>query len=138
MPDQFIPIIVGCALNLFYQRQSNQKKGSVMKKFLLLGILVVSSPLIILGQDQPKARQTAQVMQERIPLRPNSRDYTIIRKGNDHQRIIQMRNKAMIRNRQAMLNRKIAMERRREITQQRMFRQQQIRQRMIHQRGMHR
>ena len=109
-----------------------------MKKFLMLGILVGLSPLILNGQDQPQAGQTAPVMQERIPLRPNSRDYTIIRKGNNHQRIIQMRNKAMIRNRQAMLNRKMAMEHRREIMQQRMFKQQQIRQRMIRQRGMHR
>lgn len=138
MPGQFTRINVGFALNLFHQKQSNQTKGSDMKKILLLGILVVLSPLIALSQDQSRTGQTAPALPERIPLRPNSRDYTIIRKGNNHQRIVQMRNKTMIRNRQAMLNRKMAMEHRREITQQRMFRQQQIRQRMIRQRGMHR
>jgi hypothetical protein len=109
-----------------------------MKKLLLLGILACSSILTMLGQDQPQSTVKSPINRDNLTLRPNSRDYTIVRKGNNHQRVIQLRTQAMMRNRQALLNRKMAMERRRSAMQQKMIRQQQIRQRMIRQRRMHR
>ena len=109
-----------------------------MKKFLLLGFLVCSSVVPALGQDQPQKPNAGRINRNSLALRPNSRDYTIIRKGNNHQRVIQMRSQAMIRNRKAMMNRKMAMERHRSEVRKNMIRQQQIRQRMIRQRGMHR
>src|SRR3990172_3136546 len=108
-----------------------------MKKFLLLGMLWV--PLVGLHAQEPALEKEGPVIsRENLVIRPNSRDYTIVRKGNQHQRVLQARSQAMMRHRQAMLNRKMSMERRRMYYQQRMVRQQQIRQRMIKQRGMHR
>jgi hypothetical protein len=108
-----------------------------MKKYLLLGVLVCLSSMALQGQDQPPSSPATPVGPDHFTLRPNSRDYAIVRKGNNHQRIIQLRTQAMIRNRQAMLNRKMAMERKRTSMQRQMIRQQQIRQRMIRQHGMH-
>jgi hypothetical protein len=109
-----------------------------MKKYLLLGLLSWFSILILHGQEQPKSVATAPISLDNLTLRPNSRDYAIIRKGNNHQRIIQLRTQAMIRHSQAMQNRKMSMEHRKTALQRQMIRQQQVRQRMIHQRGMHR
>jgi hypothetical protein len=108
-----------------------------MKKIILLGIALFFAG-IVYSQDQPPAKEPSGIDRNNLAIRPNSRDYTIVRKGNNHQRLLQLRTQAMIRHRQAMLNRKMAMERRRMFIQQRMIRQQQIRQRMIQQRNMHR
>jgi hypothetical protein len=124
-------------LNLWISHESNQTKEHQMKRFLLLGILWV--PMLGLrAQEPPRPTEGTGINRENLVIRPNSRDYSIVRKGNQHQRLLQERSQALLRHRQAMLNRKMAMERRRMYYQQRMIRQQQIRQRMIKQRGMHR
>jgi hypothetical protein len=99
--------------------------------FLLMSFLSIN---VVYGQLPGKSN----INRDNLIIRPNSRDYTVIRKGNNHQRLIQIRSQAMVRYRQGMLNRKMAMEHRRIYLQQRMIRQQQIRQRMIRQRGMYR
>jgi len=109
-----------------------------MRKFLLFGLLLCSATILSMAQEQPQLSGKSPINRDNLTLRPNSRDYTIVQKGNNHQRIIQMRTQAMVRHKQAMLNRKMSMERRRVILQQKMMKQQQIRQRMIRQRGMHR
>ena len=105
---------------------------------LLFGFMALSGSLAILAQDQPATQPSGQIDRDNLVLRPNSRDYTIVRKGNNHQRVVQMRSQALIRHRQAMINRKMAMERRKSAMRNKMIKQQQIRQRMIRQRGMHR
>ncbi len=107
-----------------------------MKKYILLGLLSWFSFLILYGQEQPNPPANASINRENFTLRPNSRDYAIIRKGNNHQRMVQLRSQAMIRHRQALQNRKMSMEHRRTALQRQMIRQQQVRQRMVHQRGM--
>jgi len=109
-----------------------------MKRMLLFGLMALTGNLAVLAQDQPATQGTGQIDRDNLVLRPNSRDYTIVRKGNNHQRVIQMRSQALTRHRQAMINRKMAMERRRSAMRNKMIKQQQIRQRMIRQRGMHR
>jgi len=108
-----------------------------MKKFLLLGLLACSASFLAKSQQQSQSPGVSQVNRDNLTLRPNSRDYTLVKKGNNHQRVIQMRTQAMMMHKQAMLNRKMSMDRRRVSMQQKMFRQQQIRQRMIRQHGMH-
>lgn len=108
-----------------------------MRKFLLLGLLVCSASAIAFGQE-PQLSGESRISRDNLTLRPNSRDYNIVQRGNNHQRVIQMRTQAMVRHKQAMLNRKMAMEKRRVFLRQKMMKQQQIRQRMIRQRGMHR
>jgi len=108
-----------------------------MKKYLLLGLLPWFSFLVLHAQDQPKPAATAPISRDNLTLRPNSRDYAIIRKGNNHQRMIQLRSQAMIRHRQALQNRKMSMEHRNTAMQRQMIRQQHVRQRMVHQRDMH-
>jgi len=105
-----------------------------MKRLLFFGFFVCSS-LLLLGQNQQGAEVPSGINRNNLTIRPNSRDYTIVRKGNNHQQMLQMRSQAMMMNRQAMLNRKMAMERRRQYMQQQMFRQQQMRQRLIRQRS---
>lgn len=107
-----------------------------MKKLILLFLL--GSPVLLLAQEQQTTPGTSGINRENLVLRPNSRDYNIVRKGNNHQRMIQIRTQAMMRNKQALMNRKMAMERRRVQIQQQMFRQQKIHQRMIRQRSKHR
>jgi len=110
-----------------------------MKNFLLLGLLAFAVQFTALSQNQQVTTNVApRISRENLTIRPNSRDYHIIRKGNNHQRVIQMRTQAMLRHKQAMLNRKVAMDRRRVVQQQKLMKQQQIRQRMIRQRDMHR
>ncbi|HEX2394706.1 MAG TPA: hypothetical protein VHI78_05130 [Bacteroidales bacterium] len=105
-----------------------------MKKlFLLIGVLL-SSALYCTGQ-QPTGGSS--VNRENLTLRPNSRDYNIIRLGNNHQRIVQLRSQAMMRHKQALMNRKMAMERRQALIRRQMMRQQNIHQRMVRQRGHH-
>jgi len=107
-----------------------------MKKLILL--LLLCTPVLLLAQEQPTAPGTSGINRESMTLRPNSRDYNIVRKGNNHQRLIQLRSQAMMRNKQALMNRKMAMEQRRIYIQKQMFRQQKMHQRMIRQRGRHR
>ena len=105
-----------------------------MKRFLFFGFFVCSH-LLLQGQNQQGTQAPSGISRNNLAIRPNSRDYTIVRKGNNHQQMLQMRTQAMMLNRQAMLNRKLAMERRRQYMQQQMFRQQQMRQRLIRQRA---
>ena len=109
-----------------------------MKRMLLIGLMALTGNLAVIAQDQPATQGAGQIDRDNLVLRPNSRDYTIVRKGNNHQRVIQIRSQALTRHRQAMINRKMAMERRRSTMRNKMIKQQQIRQRMIRQRGMHR
>jgi hypothetical protein len=89
----------------------------------------------IQAQETPSDPQPPAIDRNNLVIRQNSRDYAIVRRGNNHQRMMQIRTEVMIRHRQAIINRRIAMDRRRRLIQQRMIRQQQIRQRMIRQRG---
>lgn len=110
-----------------------------MKNLILIGLLAFAVQFPASGQNQQVTNGASQhINRENLAIRPNSRDYNIIRKGNNHQRVIQMRTQAMLRHKQAMLNRKVAMDRRRVVQQQKLMKQQQIRQRMIRQRDMHR
>ncbi|HLO58311.1 MAG TPA: hypothetical protein VK179_06190 [Bacteroidales bacterium] len=101
-----------------------------MKKLLLIGF-VICLPFMAKAQDVTVGKT---VTRENLTLRPNSRDYNIVNKGNNHQRVIILRSQAMIRNRQALMNRKMAMERRRLIIQQQLMRQQNVHQRMVQRR----
>ena len=106
-----------------------------MKKILLTGLFLIAV-MMVYGQDQSTPTPQNNVIdRNNLVLRPNSRDYAIVRKGNNHQRMLQVRTEVMMRQRQAIINRRMAMERRRQIIQQRMIRQQQIRQRLIRQKG---
>jgi hypothetical protein len=109
-----------------------------MRKIVILGFLLCFPGLYLIGQEQVQSPGESRINRENLALRPNSRDYTIVRKGNNHQRMVQMRTMAMMRNKQAILNRQMAMEHRRTRVQQQMMRNQNIRQRMVRQRGMHR
>lgn len=106
-----------------------------MKKLLLPVIFLTMA--LALAEAQEQAPRPP-INRDNLVLRPNSRDYTIVRRGNNHQRIVQMRTKALLRHKQAVMNRQVAMEKRRAAMQQQMFRQQNIRQRMIRQRSLHR
>lgn len=108
-----------------------------MKKILFVFLLFLTG-IVAYGQDPTIPAQSQGIDRSSLTIRPNSRDYAIVRKGNNHQRMLQIRTEIMIRQRQAILNRKMAMERRRQIIQRRIIRQQQIRQRMIRQRNSHR
>jgi hypothetical protein len=103
-----------------------------MKKLLLLG-LVICLPLWVTGQDN----RNQAISRENLVLRPNSRDYNMVSKGNNHQRVVQMRAQAMIRYKQATINRKMAMEKRRTLMQQQLLRKQNVHQRLV-QRKRHR
>ncbi len=129
---------LGFGLNLVRYKQSKQTNSSAMKRMLLIGLMALTGNLAVMAQDQPSTKGSGQIDRDNLVLRPNSRDYNIVRKGNNHQRVIQMRTHALVRHRQAMINRKMAMERRRSAIRNKMIKQQQIRQRMIRQRGMHR
>jgi hypothetical protein len=104
-----------------------------MKRLLCFSLLVGSS-MLLFAQQQEAPQGTTGINRNNLTIRPNSRDYTIVRKGNNHQQMLQMRTQAMMMHRQATMNRKMAMERRRQYMQQQMLRQQQVRQRMIKQR----
>jgi hypothetical protein len=108
-----------------------------MKKILLLGLLL-GGLSIAHAQNPPATSPPAQIDRNNLQIRPNSRDYMIVRKGNDHQRLLQNRKNALMMRRLAIMNRRQAMDRRRDMLQKKMMRQQQVRQRLIHQRGTHR
>jgi hypothetical protein len=102
-----------------------------MKKLWISLFLFCITGLFAYAQQKPEGNTKTPVTRENLKLRPNSRDYTLVRKGNNHQRIVQMRTQAMIKHQTGVMNRKAAMERRRIIIQQQMMRQQKMRQRMI-------
>jgi hypothetical protein len=102
-----------------------------MKKLITLCCLLCIPFLAARGQEQPAPAVKQGISRDNLAIRPNSRDYNIVRQGNNHQRIIQMRTQAMFRHKGALMNRKAAMERSRLVIQQQMMRQQKIHQRMI-------
>jgi len=108
-----------------------------MKKFYLASLFFISA-FVIYGQDKSATSNQVTIDRNNLHIRPNSRDYAMVRKGNNHQRMLQIRRHELMLQKQAIQNRKWAMENRRKNMQQRMIRQQQNRQRLIHQRGMHR
>lgn len=108
-----------------------------MKKIFLLG-LILGCLTLAHAQNPPESVAAPPIDRDNLQIRPNSRDYMMVLKGNDHQRILQNRKNAVMLRRQAILNRHMAMERRRALMQKKMIRQQQVRQRMIRQRGTHR
>jgi hypothetical protein len=108
-----------------------------MKKVLVFFLLLFSLTLVYGQNQQPPAAKTV-IDRNNLKIRPNSRDYTMVRKGNNHQRILQLHTHAMMLRKQAILNRKQAMDRRREYLQTRMIKQQQNRQRMIRHQSIHR
>lgn len=103
------------------------------KVFIIIAFSLAFSA--VRAQEAPAVPQTPAIDRNHLVIRQNSRDYAIVRKGNNHQRMLQIRMEVMIRQRQAIINRRMAMDRRRQIIQQRMIRQQLIRQRMIRQRN---
>lgn len=107
---------------------------SMKRIFWPVLLLLISAGL----HAQESVGQTTAGKPDLTQIRPNSRDYAITRKGNSHQRVIQMRTQAMVRHQHAMMNRKAAMEKRRAFMQQRMMRQQQVKQRMIYRRNVRR
>jgi len=108
-----------------------------MKFVLALGLFLFSITQAY-GQAQTPGPARSVPDRNNLMIRPNSRDYAMVRKGNDHQRLMKLRTQDMMLRKQALMNRKQAMDRRREMMRQRMIRQQQIRQRLIHQRNIHR
>jgi hypothetical protein len=108
-----------------------------MKKVLLLGTFLFSFILVYCQNLKPTSAES-KIDRNNLQIRPNSRDYAMVSKGNEHQRMLRLRTHDMMLHKQALLNRKQAMDRRRQNMQQRMLRQQQNRQRLIHQRSIHR
>jgi hypothetical protein len=100
-----------------------------MKKLLLL-VLVICLPLWVKAQDN----HGQAVSRDNLVIRPNSRDYNMVSKGNNHQRVVQMRSQALIRYKQATINRKMAMEKRRTLMQQQLLRKQNVHQRLVQRR----
>ncbi len=105
-----------------------------MKRLILICLSWIAF-LTVYGQEQTSVQQHAAIERDNLVIRQNSRDYAIVRKGNNHQRMLQIRSQVMLRQKQAIMNRNMAMDRRRQIIQRRMLRQQQIRQRMIRRRN---
>jgi hypothetical protein len=116
---------------------SNKPNRLQMKKLLLAGFLACTCLIPLTAQDKPQPQKSKPIERTNMTLRPNSRDYTILRKDNNHQRMIQMRSQALVRHRQATLNRQMALEKHRSYMRHKTIRQQQIKQRMIRQRSVH-
>lgn len=108
-----------------------------MKILLLFGLFLFST-VVATGQNPPASPEQIRIDRHNLQIRPNSRDYTMVRRGNEHQRLLMFRIHDKMIRRQALLNRKQAMDRQREMMQHRMIRQQLNRQRMVHQRNIHR
>ena len=104
-----------------------------MKKLFIIaaGILLTG---LLYSQEPEKSSQVDIIDKNKLELRPNSRDYAVIRCDNKHRQIIQARRMATMRHRQAVMNRSLMMRRRQQMMQQRLIRQQRIRQRMIQRR----
>ncbi len=104
-----------------------------MKKLFVIatGIFITG---LIYGQEPQESSQVDVIDKNMLELRPNSRDYAVIRCDNNHRHIIQARRIATIRHRQAVMNRRLMMRRRQQLMQQRLIRQQRIRQRLIQRR----
>lgn len=103
-----------------------------MKSILLIctGLFVFS---LLFSQEQ-KVKRPAVTDKTNIAIRPNSRDYSMIRLGNNAQRMVQIRRKALARHKKAVMNRKQAIQRRRNIIIMRSARQRRIQQQRIQQR----
>lgn len=104
-----------------------------MKKLFVIATGIFLAGLIY-GQEPQTSPPVRVIDKNKLELRPNSRDYAIIRSDNDHRHIIRARKMANIRQRQAIMNRRLMMRRRQQIMNQRMIRQQRIRQQMIRRR----
>lgn len=105
-----------------------------MKKLIMIFLLWIVF-FTVYGQEQTPIQQHSAIERDNLVIRQNSRDYAIVRKGNSHQRMLQIRSQVMSQQKQAIMNRNMAMDRRRQIIQRRLLRQQQIRQRMIRRRN---
>lgn len=105
-----------------------------MKKLIMIFLLWIAF-FTVYGQEQTPIQQHSAIERDNLVIRQNSRDYAIVRKGNSHQRMLQIRSQVMSQQKQAIMNRNMAMDRRMQIIQRRLLRQQQIRQRMIRRRN---
>ncbi len=104
-----------------------------MKKLFFIAAGCFLAGLLYCQEPQVSPKDQA-IGKNNLELRPNSRDYAVVRSDNDHRHIIRARKMATMRQRQALMNRKIMMRRRQQIMNQRMIRQQRIRQQMIQRR----
>ena len=103
-----------------------------MKKIVLActGLFIIAT----LFSQEKQVNDASVADKKNIAIRPNSRDYSMIRIGNDDQRMIQIRRQAAIRHKKAMNNRKQVMQQKREIMMVRSARQRRIQQQRIEQR----
>lgn len=103
-----------------------------MKKIVLLstGFLLFA---LLFSQGQ-ESSAVSQINKSNITIRPNSRDYNMVRRGNNNQRMIQIRRQAMMKYRKATANRRLAIRRRRNLMIYKMVRNRKIHQQMIQQR----
>lgn len=104
-----------------------------MKKLFIIAAAAFFA-VVVYSQESQKNKTNQPVDIKKFELRPNSRDYEIIRSDNDHRPVIRARKIAMVRHRQAIMNRRMMMQRRQQMMRQRMIRQQRIRQQMIQRR----
>ncbi len=109
-----------------------RKKFKKMKKTILTctGLLIITT----LFSQEELVNDISAVDKKNIAIRPNSRDYSMIRLGNNDQRMIQIRHQAMIRHKKAMNNRKQVMQRKRELIMVRSARQRRMQQQRLEQR----
>jgi hypothetical protein len=101
------------------------------KKVLLSTGLLFFTILISQGQE---ASPISHITKSNITIRPNSRDYNMVRRGNNNQRMIQIRRKAMMKYRKATANRKLAIRRKRNLMIYKMIRNRKLHQQMMQQR----
>jgi hypothetical protein len=104
-----------------------------MNKFIIIATGFFISGLIY-GQEPQISPQVKVIDKNKLVLRPNSRDYAVVRRDNNHRHIVHARRMTVIRNRQAIMNRRLMMRRRQQIMNQRMIRMRRIRQQMIQRR----
>lgn len=104
-----------------------------MKKLFIIAAATFFT-VVVYGQEPTKTKANQPIDINKIGLRPNSRDYEIIRSDNNHRPVIRARKIAMVRHRQALMNRRMMMQRRQQMMRQRMIRQQRIRQQIIQRR----
>jgi hypothetical protein len=104
-----------------------------MKKFIIIATGLFLSGLVY-GQEPRISPPVKIVDKNRLVLRPNSRDYAVVRRDNNHRHIIRARRMAVVRHKQAIMNRRLMMRRRQQIMNQRMIRMRRMRQNMIRRR----
>lgn len=114
-------------------------KSGINKKYILMKkLIIIATGLFLVGLvygQEPQISPPVKVIDKnRLVLRPNSRDYAVLRRDNNHKHIIRARRMAAIRHRQAIMNRRLMMRRRQQIMNQRMIRMRRIRQQMIRRR----